>query len=322
MVRKSAQMEAPPRVEDRMGRTFRSVRLSVTPSCNMTCAYCDPAGLLQRGREEFAPVSFYTGIIDRVRRFTPVEEIRLTGGEPTLYPHIVDLIAEFHKSGVGRISLTTNGLSLKKQAGLFAEAGLSDLNVSVDSLDRERFFQMTGSSRLHDVLLGVEEARAAGLSLKTNATILRAKNTADIVPLLEYFGDREIPVRYLELMKMGPIRDSHDDLLVREAEILATIRARWNFHDLPRERSATAHYRITEDGRKFGVIANHSQPFCGDCDRMRIDHKGRIFGCLSSARSFPLPDHDEQIPDTLARALGEKTASFIGSEIHMREIGG
>ncbi len=322
MVRKSAQMEAPPLVQDHLGRTFRSVRLSVTPSCNMTCAYCDPAGLLQRGKEEFSPPSFYAEILERVRQAVPVEEVRLTGGEPTLYPHLIALVAQLRRAGIARISLTTNGLSLKKHARPLALAGLTDINVSVDAVDPVRFQAITGSPRLADVLSGVEEARHAGLPVKTNATILRDRNTADIVPLLEYFGDREIPVRYLEVMKMGPIRDAHEQLLVREEEILETIRGRWDFRDLPREASATAHYRVTDDGRKFGVIANHSEPFCGDCDRMRIDHNGRIYGCLSSAKSFPLPEDDAQIPDTLAKALAVKTAAFTGSEIHMREIGG
>lgn len=288
----------------------------------MTCAYCDPAGLLQRGREEFAEPSFYLSIVERVMRAVPVEEVRLTGGEPSLYPHLIALVEGLVRLGIARISLTTNGLSLSAHAGSLKAAGLTDINVSVDALDPARFRSITGSSRLADVLAGVEAARDAGLPVKTNATILRGKNTADIVPLLAYFGDRQIPVRYLEVMKMGPIRETHGDLLVREAEILETIAQRWSFSDLPREASATAHYRITEDGRKFGVIANHSEPFCGDCDRMRIDHKGRIYGCLSSAKSFPLSGDESETVEILSRALAVKTASFTGSEIHMREIGG
>ncbi len=309
-------------VRDAFGRTFRSLRLSVTPACDLSCAYCNPA------RETFASTSrtpeFYLELVGRIHAATPLAAVHITGGEPTLYRRLPELVRGLRGLGVGRISMTTNGVRLAPLVPELRGAGLDDCNVSLDALSRRGFARMTGRDERDRVLSGIEACREAGLPVKVNCTVMRGRNERELLYLFEYMSNRSISVRFLELMNMGPLRGEHGRLLVPESEILDHIGKRHRFQPEVREAGSTARYWVTPDGRRFGIIANHSAPFCSDCDRLRLSFDGRLYGCLSSARSHSLDGAatESEVYAVLGQALAEKQRVFVGSEMNMQAIGG
>jgi cyclic pyranopterin phosphate synthase len=317
------------RVANPATRFFNTIRLSVTPACNMACAYCNPDRHPYRASAK--EPEFYLELVSRILAIQPFAEIQITGGEPALYPYLVQLIAGLVALPFKRVSITTNGLALLDEAELWQRAGLRDINVSLDAIDAGRFAKITGHRNLARVLSGIDQALALGLSIKLNCTVMRTKNENEILPLLEYAGKRGMVVRYLELMSMGPLQREHDRYYFSQAEILAAISERYEVRALGRKKHATASYWDTPAGR-FGIIANHSDSFCADCDRLRILHDGRISGCLSSENTHSISEQSQKdatvrndneiIKLALDRALSDKAHWFTGSSASMQATGG
>lgn len=335
-----------PALPARDTRRFEVLRLSVTPQCNLHCAYCRPRGQEDSGR--VAPVSV-DRLLHRVRRLMrvmPMREIHITGGEPTLHRGLGEIVRGCRELGIPSIALTTNGTSSPTVFAELASSGLSRVNVSLDAVGPTAFAHMSGVSagRRADGLLdrikaNIELVRTLSLPVKLNMTVLRGRNDSEILPVLEWAMRRRISVRFLELMRMGPVRDTHSELFVSMNEILQAIGSRYSFVPVLREPGSTARLFETPDRYRFGVIANHSQPFCQDCNRLRMDADGRIFGCISSERGFPLTGDgmrdagisagtategisDEILEGILQDALREKRGRFEGSSLSMQRIGG
>ena len=315
-----AQTESP--VRDSLGRTFGSLRLSVTPACNMSCAYCNPERLPMAGAQR--PPEFYVDLVSRLLSVQPFAAVHITGGEPGLYRELPALVRGLRGLGIARLSVTTNAVRLSRDARALREAGLSDCNVSMDALSRRCFKKMTGSDERDLVLAGITECLRVELPVKVNCTVMRGRNHREIVPLFSHLSARGVLVRFLELMSMGPLQERHAELLFPEAEILALLAERFSFALEPRTAGSTARYWRLADGRRFGIIANHSTPFCSDCDRLRLSHDGRVFGCISSERSQNLDGAADQaeLRSILASALAEKQFVFRGSALNMQAIGG
>ncbi len=315
-----------PPVRDRFGRTFKTLRLSLTPDCNLACVYCvdEETGTGRRGAG-LSPDEFLARI-RRVQDHAALTTVRLTGGEPLLYRPLEALISQLKAAGIPRVSLTTNAYLLRERMPALAAAGLDSLNISLDTLREETFVRISRRPGLARVLGGIDAALATRLPLKLNMTVYRGLNDEEIVPILNFAGERGLVVRYLELMNMGPLFRGAGSALVPQAEILAKIAAEHG-DPVPAERSpaATANYWRLPGDQVFGVIANHSTPFCGDCDRLRMDSRGNLYGCLSENRGLALgpeanPDLDRA---ALVAALDQKqTVRFTGSDLSMKAIGG
>lgn len=317
-------------IQDKYGRTFKTLRVSLLNHCNLGCVYC-VAGEdeLKQSNSVAAhphlPVADLLGIIERLHEQLQLETIRLTGGEPLLYHELVTLIRGIRSIGISQIKLTTNGFLLERLAGRLKEAGLESINVSLDAIDEAVFFRM---SRRHDaqrIVGGIDAALSAGLSVKINTVVMKNMNESQIIPLLELAISRQIPIRYLEIMAMGHLHDQSEKYLITRDEILETIAENYRFEPLGRAGSATASYWQTEDGHRFGIIANESEPFCQDCNRLRLDSQGNIFGCLSSNHPIALQkeDNGKHLHGKLQEALLQKqTLRFTGSELSMLDIGG
>lgn len=311
-----------PAIEDHLGRSFRSLRLSLTSRCNFACTYCvgDQPVTSKRGS---LPASEMLRMILPVVEEAGIESIRLTGGEPTLYPELLTLIRMLRDRGIGEVQLTTNGFSLLKLARPLADAGLTSLNVSLDGADRESFLRMTRRDLFARVLQGIELS-ASILPTKLNAAIVAGKNTDQVLPLFYLARSLGVTLRYLELMAMGPMHHTAQDLIFTEREILTTLGRDFSFTPVPRAPSATARYWQTEDGTRFGIIANESAPFCSDCDRLRMDSSGRIYGCLSDDTGIQVNRASRtEIREALREALSRKQdVRFKGSTRSMLEVGG
>lgn len=308
-------------------RKFKKLRLSLTNSCNFSCVYCVHDGEPQWTQAQTS-VDQFLNWIRSIHSINPLNEIRLTGGEPTLYRDLLPLVQRLSELGITNLAMTTNGYALEHMARPLQAAGLKSVNISVDALD-ENVFRSMGGKAPRQVFAGVDAALAAGLSVKINTTLVGELNDSQILPLLGWARARWIPIRFLELMAMGHLyRDGAPSAhgqgsarLVTAETILSIISEAFNFTALPREPHATTHYFELSDGYRFGIIGNSSLPFCSDCDRLRLDSKGKIFGCLSSAVGFSFDE--SKLEATLEHAMSLKQRDkFVGSALVMREVGG
>jgi cyclic pyranopterin phosphate synthase len=251
--------------------------------------------------------------------------IRLTGGEPTLYRELVPLVAGIKNSGIHQIKMTTNASLLGPKVEALQKAGLTSINVSLDAVEPQAFHSISGRRNLPRILDGIEKAVRAGIGVKINCVVMKGVNDHQILPLLLFSRERNIPIRFLELMQMGHLHGNFKQHFFSEKEIISTIAQAYNFIEMPREYAATAKYFVMPDGYQFGIISNESDPFCNDCNRLRLDSYGNIFGCLSDNTPINITEHlhnPEKIHVKLKQALSQKKMKFSGSKLSMLAIGG
>lgn len=312
---------------DRFGRTFPYLRLSIIEACNFRCTYCLPNGFQARpGRPE--PLS-REEIARLLQGFESVglRKLRLTGGEPSLRRDLPELIATAAAiPGIETIGLTTNGTQLDRRVGRWREAGLTNLNVSVDALDGDRFKAITGHDRLGEILRGIEQARELGFkSIKLNAVLLRGLNDDQMPAWRDYLRDRRVSVRFIELMQTGDNR-AYFERHHQRADLLEASLLDEGWRLLPRATDAgpAREYAHADYAGRIGVIAPYSKDFCADCNRLRVTHTGDLRLCLFGNEGIPLRpllqrDEDRQrLASTLRTQLGLKT---ISHRLHEGETG-
>ncbi|MDZ4199100.1 MAG: radical SAM protein [Kiritimatiellia bacterium] len=267
---------------DMTDREPLSIRISLTDRCQLRCRYCPPATASSRD-DQCLSASDWVIRLTALSRVTPISKIRFTGGEPLLYPELLDLVAGCSRLGIPDVALTTNGIQLEALAAPLQDAGLHRVNISLDSVRPETYRKITGAG-LAPTLRGVAAAKRAGLGIKLNAVLLRGLN-ADEAPDLLAFAIREgHEIRFLEKMPIGDV-SGKDPLFVPAAEVLASlVRAGIALEALPRtpgETSALYRVRLPGGGAGLcGVIQPVSAPFCDGCRRLRLNSAGEWLGCL------------------------------------------
>jgi len=274
---------------DAMERPLRDLRISVTDRCNFRCTYCMPKEIFGPDHQ-FLPrdrVLTYEEVVRVARIFVGlgVEKIRLTGGEPLVRRDLDRLISQLHAiPGLKDITLTTNGSLLRAQARKLKDAGLKRITVSLDSLDDAIFKQMNDvGMSVATVLDGIAAAAEAGLSpIKVNAVVQRGVNDHTVVDLARHFKGTPHIVRYIEYMDVGNSNGWKLDHVVTAREILDRINAEMPIEPAnPNYRGEVAkRWRYKDGTGEIGVIASITQPFCGDCSRVRISAEGEVFTCL------------------------------------------
>jgi cyclic pyranopterin phosphate synthase len=320
-------------IVDSLGRRFRNLRVSLTAACNYACTYCVPDGKrLQPAAHELSADEMVYAVSLLVDA-AGIEKLRITGGEPLLSPKFEELLPKVMKLPLHDISVTTNGQLVPRKIDVILESGLKRINVSLDTLDPERFRAIARSGDLATVLDGLESLRAAGLKIKINMVPMRTRNADQIMPMLEYCLERNFELRFIELMSMGHLRYGNQfqrDFLGME-EILETISQRYEFTRTDAPYDSTAVRFEIPDAGFFGIIANESEPFCSSCTRLRLSSNGFLYGCLSNAAHhdmkpvLALPHHQAmaRLQSLLVRALGDKQdLSFKGEVTVMKFIGG
>lgn len=310
-------------IKDKFGRSFKKLRLSLTQSCNFACNYCVPDSKPFNTKvPEALDCRQLFSLVKKIHEVNSLEVVRLTGGEPLLFKELPYLIEAITGLGI-EVKLTTNALLLKKRLHELRMAGLSSINVSLDTVDPNLFFKITRSLKYKEVVEGIDEALHWNLDLKLNSVIQQGVNNAEVLPLLAFAGERKIPVRFLELMNMGHLYHGHEDKMFTEEAILNLIESKYKIFPLERSQNATARYWLTDNLIKFGLISNHSQPFCSDCDRLRLDSNGDIYGCISSEFGYSVRNLDnDSVIEKLKLALNQKQVAFKGSNMSMKYIGG
>jgi len=321
---------------DPFGRTVRDLRISVTDRCNFRCQYCMPAeGMQWLPRTEI--LSF-----EEIERFARIcvsrfgfNGIRLTGGEPLVRAHLPDLVERLAGLGVD-IALTTNGATLRLHAAALVAAGLKRINISLDSLQRERFLELTRRDELDRVLDGVDSALDAGLQpVKINVVMMRGINDDEIVDFAEYGRSKGVTVRFIEFMPLEAGDVWTDDLVVPADEIIETISEAFPIEPVVRGNEPAERWRYSDGKGEVGVIASVTKPFCGNCDRVRLTAEGQFRTCLFAVDEFDMRSllrdeaSDEAIADAISAAVGTKWAghsigqvNFIRPKRTMSQIGG
>jgi len=314
-------------LNDPYGRKFKTLRVSLLNTCNLNCFYCT-MGSEEEVNFDHRPqktAAFFSEIISRLHKQLDLETIRLTGGEPLLYRELPMLIRSLKAIGIPKISMTSNGYLLARQAAALKAAGLQSINVSLDAVNEAAFYKMTKRRHLGRVLNGIDVALDSGIQVKLNAVIMKGMNEDEIIPLVDYAFGKNIPVRFLEVMAMGHLHQEPGKYLFPQQQLLDLIATKHNFKRLPRTASATANYWQTTAGNTFGIIANNSEPFCQDCSRLRLDAEGNMYGCLSTNHPIAMnaADNDYILQEKLQMAMDQKQLHhFTGSKLSMLSIGG
>ncbi|MGL2411797.1 GTP 3',8-cyclase MoaA [Helicobacter pylori] len=264
---------------DSFNRVIDYIRVSVTKQCNFRCQYCMPTTPLDFfDDEELLP-------LDNVLEFLKiaidegVKKIRITGGEPLLRKGLDEFIAKLHAYNKEvALVLSTNGFLLKKMAKDLKNAGLVQVNVSLDSLKSDRVLKISQKDALKNTLEGIEESLKVGLKLKLNTVVMKGVNDDEILELLEYAKNRHIQIRYIEFME-----NTHAKSLVKglkEEEILDLIAQKYQIIETEKPKQGSSKIYTLENGYQFGIIAPHSDDFCQSCNRIRLASDGKICPCL------------------------------------------
>ncbi|HKN09471.1 MAG TPA: GTP 3',8-cyclase MoaA [Pseudomonadota bacterium] len=275
---------------DRFGRTKKKLRLSLTDRCNFRCIYCMPDHPGWRPKPELLSFEELYTLAGAFVRWFGVDQIRLTGGEPLARRDTQRFVAMLHglrPVGLRRVSLSTNGAFLGRDAQELADAGLDDVNVSLDSLSPPRFASLTGGGSLGEVLDGIEAARGVGLPLKLNAVVIRGRNEGDIIPLARFGYAAKLPLRLIEFMPLDGRGLWSPDKVFSEKEIVATLEREFEVQRMPRTREPATYY-LLNGTYPLGIISTVSNPFCAQCDRIRLTADGHLFACLFSPAGIDL----------------------------------
>ena len=299
----AATHETPPLV-DRFGRRVDYVRLSVTDRCDFRCVYCMAEDMEFLPRNEILSLE---EILSAAEAFVSlgVRKIRLTGGEPLVRQNILWLVERIARlPGLQQLVLTTNGSRLAKMAAPLRDAGVKRINVSLDSLQPQRFRELTRTGKLEDVLAGIAAAQRAGFErLKLNAVILRGRNDDEVLDLVDYARRNAVDISFIEEMPLGNIEE-HDraGTFLSSEELRAIIATR---HALePTEESTggpSRYWRMADSDTRVGFISPHSHNFCHLCNRVRLTVEGRLLLCLGNEHSADLRALMREHPGDVAR---------------------
>ncbi|NLA68827.1 MAG: GTP 3',8-cyclase MoaA [Gammaproteobacteria bacterium] len=321
---------------DRFGRSFPYLRLSLTEACNYRCSYCLPDGYRAGGRQRFLELDEIQRLVRAFARLG-MSKIRLTGGEPSLRKDLVQVIAAVSAvPGIERVAITTNGCNLPRHVRAWREAGLTALNVSLDTLDRDRFHAITGHDRFDEVTEGVEMALGLGFdSVKLNAVLLRDRNDDELPAWFDFLRGRDVAIRFIELMRTG------DNLAFFErhhlrAELLEgqLLDAGWTLRPRARDAGPAREYAHPGYRGRVGIIAPYSKDFCAGCNRLRVTARGDLRLCLFgdfgiALRPLLQSDGDQEaLVARISTQLGLKAAGHglfqgeTGLTPHLASIGG
>lgn len=268
---------------DTYGRVHRDLRVSVTDRCNLRCTYCMPPDFADWMPGDHLLSIDELMLVIEVAVAEGVTSIRLTGGEPLIRPDIVEIVRRINSLPTPpRINLTTNALKLQQLAQPLADAGLERVNISLDTLDRERFSRLTFRDRFDDVIAGIEAALAAGLApVKVNTVLMRGVNDDEAVPMLRHSLEHGWHLRFIEQMPLDAQGSWERSEMITAGEIHRMLEAEFTLTPKPGRGSAPAEEFLVDGGPgTVGIIASVSKPFCAACDRLRLTADGQLRNCL------------------------------------------
>lgn len=276
---------------DRFGRRITYVRMSVTDRCDFRCVYCMDEKMTFVPREQLLTLEEMARLGKAFVQLG-VHKIRLTGGEPLTRRNVMQLFNDLgHLDGLKDFTLTTNGSQLPKYAQQLKDAGVTRINISLDTLDAQRFADLTRVGKIEQTLDGIDAAIAVGFErIKLNAVILKNRNHDEIIPLVDYARDKGIDISFIEEMPLGVISD-HDraEVYYSSDDILRDIREKYDLQPVGVTTGGPSkYYQSADSDTRVGFISPHSHNFCEDCNRVRVTAEGRLLLCLGQEHSVDL----------------------------------
>ncbi|WP_069384305.1 GTP 3',8-cyclase MoaA [Halomonas caseinilytica] len=298
---------------DDFGRRVSYVRISVTDRCDFRCVYCMSEEMTFLPREQVLTLE-ELGLVARAFTELGVEKIRLTGGEPLVRRDIDRLVADMGAlPGLKDFAMTTNGAGLGKYASRLREGGLQRLNISIDSLDPERFRRLTRTGNLNKVINGMRAAREAGFErIKLNAVILKGRNDDEVTSLVEFARQEGVDISFIEEMPLGDVSDhSRAETYCSSDEVQALIEQHYEL--IPTAETTlgpSRYFRMPDSESRVGFISPHSHNFCASCNRVRVTVEGRLLLCLGNEHSVDLravlrrhPGNIEELKKAIVAAM-------------------
>lgn len=278
-------------MKDSFGRQISYARISVTDLCNLRCRYCMPNGIVKKAHSEILSIEQLMLISDVLAELGVYKQ-RLTGGEPLVRRGIMDLLSHVGKNPmVEKLAITTNGMLLSDVADDLKAVGVNSLNISIDTLDKEKFLQLTGVDGLDSALCGINRATSLGFeSLKLNSVLLKGINDTDIKQLADFAKSVKAKIRFIELMPFESQCNFAKDYFISKNDIV-------NIYNLQRVEKADMTSKETDyvfnDGTPISFISPISDKFCASCNRIRITADGKLLNCLHENREYNLLPHLE-----------------------------
>ncbi|WP_444994062.1 GTP 3',8-cyclase MoaA [Aliikangiella sp. IMCC44359] len=299
---------------DSLGREFPYIRLSLTDICNFSCSYCLPDGYQCESNKEFLSIKEIKNLITAFAELG-VWKIRLTGGEPTIRKDFLSIIKTIKSiQGIRQIAMTTNGYKLKQRVKSWVSAGLTHLNISVDSLDPKLFHSLTGHNRLQEILEGINLAQQLPIKrIKLNAVLLKNVNSHQFHQYETLLKNNRISMRFIELMQTGDNQKYFDQYHVPANELKTHLLSNGWTEKLKEVGSGPAIEYIHPDyNGSFGVIAPYAKDFCDSCNRLRVSSTGDFHLCLFGEHGFSVrhllqsENQKAELKQTLCQLLGRK----------------
>lgn len=291
---------------DQFGRQVTYVRMSITDRCDFRCVYCMDEEMTFMPRNQVLSLE---EIAFLVRAFCElgVEKVRITGGEPLVRRNVdwlFEQLGQLKKStALKELNITTNGSQLTKHAAAMVNAGVDRVNISLDSLNEERFLALTRTGKLNTVLAGIDAAKQAGFKrIKLNAVIMKGRNEDEIVDLAQFAIDHDLDISYIEEMPLGHVSHQRHESFCSSDDVLAKLQNAFELQpSITKTGGPSRYYYVAGTPSKIGFISPHSHNFCDNCNRVRVTTEGRLLLCLGQEHSVDLREIIREYPDDIDR---------------------
>lgn len=299
---------------DQRNRPLTDLRISVTDRCNLRCAYCMPndSNPCFLSKEELLTADEIEKAVTAMVGFE-IEKVRITGGEPCLRPDLIEIVERIHRLGIQDIALTTNGILLENKLVALKNAGVKRLNISLDALDDQLFQSITGMNISNQVVLSsIEAAKKLGFEVKINMVVIRDKNEREILPMVAFFKERDIQLRFIEYMDAGSMNDWKMEQVVSKQEIYDLLCQHYQLEPATQKTygEVAKRYRFTDNGAQIGFISSVTEAFCSSCTRARLSSNGIFYNCLFATEGLSL---SEVLKHGSIEDIQEKVSAYWGN---------
>ena len=298
---------------DSYGRVLKKMRVSLIDACNFRCTYCMPEDVHFYHQNELLSAKEFIDIVGTLQQFG-VEEVRVTGGEPTLRHDFMHIMKGLSNIPLKKLSLTTNAFFLEKYLLELKNTSCKSINISIDSLDEGQFEKITKSNSFQKVLKAILLARDLGFKVKLNCVVMKGINDDQFENFINFSAKEKIEVRFLELMKIGVVNNNYQKNFLSAKEMMSAMNmdSTWKLQIV--EKDSTSFIYNLQNGAQVGFIASESMPFCQNCSRLRLDPKGILRGCLMKEEGYSLRGLAlEDYPQVLSKVANSKPMDRIES---------
>lgn len=318
------QQEEKTKLIDSYQRHIHKLRVQLTDACNFRCFYCMPMDIKFKPHHELLTPKEIFDICSVLNEDFGIDEMRITGGEPTIRPEFEEIVTLLSKINVNKLGMTTNGFILEEKLPFLKTTNCKNINVSLDSLKKEDFNKITRSKYFDKVFNSILKAKEAGFNIKVNTVLLRGSTDKEITDFINFSAKYDIEVRFLELMKIGLAYENNNSLFISAKEVIDKIKETEKLKPVRVSQDSTSFNYITSSGAKIGFIASESMPFCGSCSRLRLTATGKLRACLMSEQGLDLKNKSrDEYHEILTSVIAMKPFQRIHHiDQVMNQIGG